>query len=513
MNGQPNVLFLLSDEHNFRYFSHLDPSTEGEPVHTPTFDAMAAKSCVLDQTYCQMPLCTPSRLCMLTGRDVRGAGAWSNGSMLRPDLPTLPGVMADAGYETCLVGKMHFGGNRQFGGFRLRPYGDMTGACGHQSDPIVPEHRHEDGMRHRTVDAGVTEIPESLLQEQAVARESIAFLREHRHRNPGQPWFLCASLSRPHFPLTAPRRYFERYWPEGITRPKTGRTGDTVDHPMTLGMAKGFKVEDIEDDEMMKARAAYFACVDYLDEVIGDMLASMNRDDLLENTIVIYSSDHGEMAGEHGMWWKNSWHEGCTRVPFFLQLPEHRSGEIKPSRLRTPSSLADLFPTVCGLCGVESPADLDGVDLSEAIRRGSEPESRAVFFDALIPRWGKGTEFRAVRDGKYKYVGFRNAPELLFDLEADPLEQKNLATEITGEAGEALERFRRLVEETMDFEAIDGEREADVERARDASLSIPRGTGNTYILPDGRLIDADGKLYTPDVLAEDPSNVIADWPE
>ena len=512
MSDRPNVLFLLSDEHSHRYFSYLDPSIEGEPVNTPAFDSLARSSAVFHQTYCQMPLCTPSRLCMLNGRDVRGAGAWSNNSMLRPELPTLPGTLAEAGYETCLVGKMHFGGSLQYGGFRHRPYGDLTGNCGHQADPIVRERRHDDGMRSRTVDAGVTEIPESLLQEQVVARETIAFLREHRHASPEQPWFLCASFSRPHFPLTAPRRYLDRYWPEGVTRPKFGRTGDTVDHPMTTGMAKGFKVDDIEDEEMMRARAAYFACVDYLDEVLGDMLASMARDGLLDNTIIVYTTDHGELAGEHGLWWKNSWHEGCARVPFFIQLPEHREGALEASCLQAPTSLADLFPTVCGLCGVAAPAELDGVDLSGSVRTGAEPERGPVFMDNLVPRWGAGTEFRMAREGRYKYVAFRNAPELLFDLEADPGEQKNLAATAAGEDGQALERLRSCVEETMDFDEIDAEREADAQRAQEAHLALPTCRGNIYRLTDGRFVDAEVGLYDPRVLAEDGEGTFVDWP-
>ena len=367
-------------------------------------------------------------------------------------------------------------------------------------------------MRSRTVDAGVTEIPESLLQEQVVARETIAFLREHRHASPEQPWFLCASFSRPHFPLTAPRRYLDRYWPEGVTRPKFGRTGDTVDHPMTTGMAKGFKVDDIEDEEMMRARAAYFACVDYLDEVLGDMLASMARDGLLDNTIIVYTTDHGELAGEHGLWWKNSWHEGCARVPFFIQLPEHREGALEASCLQAPTSLADLFPTVCGLCGVAAPAELDGVDLSGSVRTGAEPERGPVFMDNLVPRWGAGTEFRMAREGRYKYVAFRNAPELLFDLEADPGEQKNLAATAAGEDGQALERLRSCVEETMDFDEIDAEREADAQRAQEAHLALPTCRGNIYRLTDGRFVDAEVGLYDPRVLAEDGEGTFVDWP-
>ena len=125
---RPNILFLLSDEHSYRCFSYLDPNGEGEPVRTPTLDALATNGVNFRQAYCQMPLCTPSRMCFLTSREQRRAGAWDNESWLKPGIPTLPEVFADDGWETCLVGKAHFGGDRQFNGYQHRPYGDLTGA-------------------------------------------------------------------------------------------------------------------------------------------------------------------------------------------------------------------------------------------------------------------------------------------------------------------------------------------------------------------------------------------------
>ena len=508
--NRPNVLFLLSDEHSFRCFSHLDANAEGEPVHTPTFDALANNGTVFDQTYCQMPLCTPSRMCLLTGRYVRGCGAWSNSSLMRPDVPTMPGAFADAGYATCLVGKMHFGGARQYNGFQHRPYGDMTGRAGHQTDPLDQPGRGM-AMRSRTADAGVSDIPDSQHQEQCTTRESIAWLREHTAAHPDQPWFLCASFSRPHFPLTAPKRHFERYWPDGVTQPKVGRTGDALEHPMTRGAMDGFQVDQIDETEKQRARAAYFACVDYLDEVIGDMLASLERDGLLDNTIIVYTSDHGEMAGEHGLWWKHTWHEASARVPWFIQTPEQRHGDAPAARLNTPASLADLFPTLAGLCEVPTPNDLDGVDLSQNVRRGIEPTERGpVCCDNLVPRWGDGSEFRMVRDGPYKYIAFRDAPELLFNVEDDPFEQHNLAA--SNNPPDALARLRQFVTQTMDFEAAAREYEVDRQRFETERLDLPQHTNNLYHMRDGRLWDGQRTLYDPHVVVESPADTFTDWP-
>jgi choline-sulfatase len=473
-------------------------------------DRLAAQGTVFSDAYCQMPLCTPSRMCLLSGREARRCGAWSNNSILDPALPTLPKRFAAAGYATCLVGKMHFGGNLQFHGFQHRPYGDLTGKTGHQYEPL------SDGTANiswRTQAAGVTEVPESKIQDVVVAQETVAFLREQRHAHPEQPWFLCASFSRPHFPLTAPRRHFARYWPGGVGEPKVPAAGDAYDHAMSVGMRQGFKVDRISHEEMMRARAGYFACVTYLDEIVGDLLRTLEADGLLENTVIVYTSDHGEMAGEHGVWWKHGWYEASTRVPLILSLPEDRRPGATARRLTTPVGLVDLFPTLCGLAQIPAPGGLDGVDLTAALRGAGEPPDRPIFSDNLVPRWGAGTEFRMIRQGAYKYVRFRSHPPLFFDLASDPGEQHNLIGVAGGEAAPMLAHLQALAAATMDFAAAEAER-SEGERTLGARYALPFGhtLGNQYLMPSGRLVEADDTLYDPHVLAERPAAVFADWP-
>ena len=498
---RPNILFLFSDEHSYRCLSLLDSQT-GEPVHTPVLDGLAEQGTNFSNAYCQSPLCTPSRICLLTGRSPMTSGGWANESYLRPEIPTIPSVFADAGYSTCLVGKMHLGGTNQMAGFQHRPYGDLTGRTGHQRDPLSKrDGGHE--IRSRTVDAGLTEIPESALQEQVIVRETIAFLREHTAAQPTTPWFLCASFSRPHFPLTAPARFFNRYWPEQVTRPKVGRTGDTAFHPMTVGMAKGFRTEEVSEQEMMRARAAYFACVDYLDEMLGDLLHLMDRSGLLDNTVIVYTSDHGEMAGEHGMWWKNSWHEAAARVPLIIQTPSQRRGESSGARVDTPVSLADLFPTLCALADIAPPDGLEGRDLSNALSAGDELHAAPVFVDNPLPRWGEGSEHRVVRMGQYKYVHFRGiGPDLLFDLEADPLEQRNLLEGGTEAQRTVGRQLKTLINDSWDFDAAEAQRRQDEKLLQDNALpEAARKWGNLYRMPDDRIVAADTPLYEPRVVS------------
>lgn len=507
---RPNVLLLLSDEHSFRFLGAVPPEEGGEPVATPTLDRLANDGVRFESTYCQVALCTPSRMSMLTGLEPRECGAWWNDSVLRPELPTIASELGEAGYSTCLVGKMHLGGTNQFAGFQERPYGDLTGATGHQWEPLRDAEVGPYSMRTRTADAGVTEIPESQLQENIACAEALSFVRESEAEDPERPWFLCVSFSRPHFPLTAPRRHFSRYWPDGTTPPRVGASGHAYDHPMSVGQRAGFEVDAIsEEEEMMRARAGYFACVTFLDEVIGDLLARMEHGGFLDDTVVVYTSDHGEMAGEHGTWWKQGWYEACTRVPLIISTPDHRSGEGGGRVVRTPVALLDLYPTLCGLVGLEPPRSLPGQDLSAAVRGGVEPEPVPVTSDNLVARWGEGTEFRMIRRGDHKYVHFRDAPPLLFNVVEDPGEQRNLIDSVEPRDLAARKFLEAQARETMDFGAAEKERlERDgplVDKYRLDLLAEP--TGNLYMM-GGRLVNAEGLLYEPVVVVDDVNSAL-----
>ncbi|MBT5876902.1 MAG: sulfatase-like hydrolase/transferase, partial [Candidatus Latescibacteria bacterium] len=299
-----------------------------------------------------------------------------------------------------------------------------------------------------------------------------------------------------------------------VTEPRVPAAGDAFQHPMSVGMREGFQVDDIPKDEALHARAAYFGGVSYLDEVIGDLLVRLDSDGLLDNTIIVYTSDHGEMAGEHGVWWKNGWYEACTRVPMIISLPGQRSGAAQADHCSVPVGLVDLFPTLCGLAGVETPPGLDGVDLSGVAAGRSDAPDRPVFCDNLIPRWGEGTEFRMIRWRQYKYVVFRDAAPLFFDLKADPGEQDNLIGHtLNVEASAALEHLQSVAAHTMDFDEAQRDREL-----RDGDLretyrqSIPESTGNLYHMPSGKLISAEDTLYSPTIIDHDGSEAFgSNW--
>jgi choline-sulfatase len=514
-----NILFLLSDEHSYRFLSARSRERGGEPCQTPTLDGLIERGAHFETAYCQFPICVPSRVAMLSGRPA------SECPVLAPDVPTIASHLGENGYATATVGKMHLQGSRQMAGFQHRPYGDFTAPSpAHQKDPL-----HLEGPRDHIFmpsvlrDPGVSDIPESLMQEQIVTREATAWLREQRHQRPDQPWFLMTSFAHPHFPMNAARRFFDRYYPDHVTPPRIGKTGDTVDHPLTLGAlrsdsgeSQGLFLEDATEEQTRKARGAYFACVDQFDEMLGDFLAILDRDGFLDNTIIIYTSDHGELAGEHGLWFKRTWHEASIRVPFIVSTPDHRSGSLGASEITTPISLGDLFPTCCGFAGVTPPDGLKGIDLSSVATGGqsAELDGRDGPVIENLAGLGPGTEYRAKRSARYKVVTFRDSEDLAFDLQNDPDEQVNLLKKGSPAPPPEVDRLRASLRDGFDYDCVLQDLK---EQKRAFAESFPARvfpkTANQILLGDGRLVDADTHLEYPNVVSKRPTSDFDDWPD
>ena len=485
MAQKPNILFLMSDEHS----PHAIGCEGNSIVQTPNLDSLAASGTYFESAYCQVPLCTPSRMCMLTGKHAHRCSAWNNGSILFPEHLTMPAHFAQHGYSTALVGKMHFGGKEQLNGFQSRPYGDLRGYAGHQTDPL----KTPPGTRHRTRLAGVTEIPTSMLQERVINTETLEYLRAQPSE---QPWFLLASYSRPHFPLTAPKRLFDKYWPDNVDMPNVPPGHLEQTHRYAKGLRDNFKTEEIPSEEARKARAAYYTCCEFLDESVGDLLALLERDGLLDNTIIVYTTDHGEMAGEHGQWWKSSYYEAAARIPLIVY--DRNLQQSHGTRVAAPVELNDLFPTLCAKAGIPIPEGLDGSDLTNLMSGNSEGWRDS----AITEYWSNQTTgpMRMLRTPRYKYAAFPEDPSILFDLETDPDEFENLAGQAAHRELEA-----SLHEQLMagfSWESVADQIEADKVRSRDFKEPWRAGTPNQYTLPDGRVVDAETCLYHPSVREE-----------
>jgi choline-sulfatase len=489
LKTKPNILLIMTDQH--------DPAIAGfagnEIVDTRNLDALAARSVQFDSAVTPSPLCTPSRMCMLTGKEAHNCSAWSNHWVIFPEHTTWPAHFAANGYRTCLVGKMHFGGKDQMQGFQDRPYGDLRHGTGHQPDPLsmFPGYGAARG-------AGATELPESLLQDVVVTRETLSYVLEHEAGENPSPWFVCASYSRPHPPLTAPGRYISRYR-NRVPPPEQG--GEPSEEPYAKQRASGHL--DLTKEEIRQGREGYYACLDFVDDCIGDLLSGLEAAGALENTIVIYTSDHGEMLGNHGIWGKSVYFDRAVRVPLLISGPGiAESG----GRLSHPVSLIDLFPTTCSLAGIPTPSGLDGKDLSDVLASPeSAPSSREAVF-SMYCHYGQliqsvktlsGDEphraWRMARTVQWKCVEIEGGATLLFNLEEDPEENCNLSEE--PEYADRLAHLRGLIYENFSWAEVHDRMKEGRKRLSEYRSGRFPTTPNQYRFKDGREFDAEASLY------------------
>jgi choline-sulfatase len=381
---------------------------------------------VFDAAYCASPICVPSRMAFMTGRQCSRIGVYDNGSPLRSDIPTLAHTLRMQGYETVLIGKMHFIGPDQMHGFTRRPVGDEK-VCGHAIE--APDWDAGDPtpavMRSR-IDRAGPGTTDPIEQDEDVLAAARAEIDRLAAAGPDRkPVFLCISFNTPHFPLVVPEDYYARF--AGKVAPPRIGPGGADEHPYHRRIRRYFDVESLSEAEVMRARAAYFGLVAHLDDLIGEVLGRLDAHRDGFNPLVCYASDHGEMAGEHGLWWKCSFYEEAARVPLIIRWP----GVVPAaSRSGVPVSLLDLSATFAAVAGATADnslfmAETDGDSLLPILIGQGMDEERAVIAEYLAH--AAATPIRMVRRGQWKYVYYHGESEELYRLDVDSHEEHNLA--------------------------------------------------------------------------------------
>jgi len=505
MAQKPNVLWLLTDEHYKKVTGY-----EGDPhVKTQHLDRLAEKSVIFDNAVSPNPLCTPARICMLTGKEAHNCSAYTNHWPVFPEHLTWPQHFSDNGYRTCLVGKMHLGGKNQMAGFQHRPYGDLRHGVGHQPDPIA---KYPGYANVRS--AGVTEVPETILQDFVTAHESLAFIREHADKEPETPWFLCASFVRPHSPLTAPGRYIRRYRGKLPPVEKPPSEEDRKGYePYARRFVENFSARMTPEEEQAGLEA-YYSCVDYVDDCIGELLDGLEKDGLLENTYIVYTADHGEMMGRHGIWGKKLYYEPSISVPLLIAGP----GIDGNRRAEAPISTIDLYPTFCALSGLPIPEGLDGIDASTMLTDPENARPRDFAASSYFQYgiwWDREDEqkeqqphmaMRVVRDERWKYAEVEKGAALLFDMVNDPEERINLVADPSH--AERIKEMKEKLYRGFSWEEVHERLAADRKRRLEVTSGMKPTTPNQYMLSDGRLVDAEGDLYNARwiIIPEEPDS-------
>jgi choline-sulfatase len=422
---RPNLLILMADQ---MAGPALPPY--GHPlVQAPQIARLAAEGVVFESAYCSSPLCAPSRASLVTGQLPSRIGAYDNAAEFPSSIPTFGHYLRSMGYYTCLCGKMHFVGPDQLHGFEERLTTDIYPAdFGWTPNWEWPAHRPS--WYHNMlsiVQAGTCQTSNQLDFDQEVAFHAVRKIYELARGDDGRPFCLFVSFTHPHDPFAIPPEYWDRYDHDAIDLPAVSPIpleqldphSQRIHHVCDLG--RYLQTEE----RVRRARHAYYGAISYVDDKVGHLLEALRATGLAENTVVLFTSDHGEMLGERGLWYKMNFFEWSARVPLIVWAP----ARFAPRRVSSHVSLMDILPTLVDLASVggdnpELVEPVDGRSLVPLLQgdEGNGPDSAVgeiLCEGAIAPCF-------MIRRGRYKYVYSEPDPEQLYDLVADPNELENL---------------------------------------------------------------------------------------
>jgi choline-sulfatase len=392
-----NVLFLMSDEHTPRVLGCYGDAL----VKTPTLDSLAANGVRFTAAYCQNPICVPSRVSFISGRmpcHLNAFGFAHGDNQTYQGITTLADVFNQADYKTGWFGKTHWGNPR---------FQEVADAAKKRAEDEGPERLPQDAK------IATEPVEENL--EHLTANDALSFLE----RNQKNKFFLGVSFRRPHFPFIVQKRYYELYQGK-VTLPRAPQDLIKELPAVSKQERKRYHHAEATEADILRARAMYYGMVTYVDEEFGRILKQLDDLGLREKTIIIYTADHGEMLGDRGIWYKNSFYDGSASIPFIWSFPK----ELPRGKVVTnPAMNMDIFPTLCELCKLPKPAALEGSSLVSVMKGADDGSARY----ALSENYRNGFAGRMIRTAKWKYFFYNNGEEYLYDMQADPGEEVNLA--------------------------------------------------------------------------------------
>ena len=452
MPDRPHILIAMVDQ-----LSALFLRAYGHSVtKTPTIDRLADEGVLFENAYSPSPLCAPARASFMTGSLPSRTGVYDNSAEFSSSIPTFAHYLRLEGYRTCLSGKMHFVGADQLHGFEERLTTDSyPGDFGWTPDWSKPGER-VDWWYHNmssVKDAGTAEITNQLEYDDEVAFHAVRRLFDHARYEPETPLLLCVSFSHPHDPYVARRRHWDLFADDEIDLPSApGLPYEQLDpHSRRLWDDCAMGEVDITEDDVRASRHGYYASLAYVDEKIGEVLAALEACELADHTVVVFTSDHGDALGEHGLFYKMSFREHPARVPLVVHAPRRYGAR----RVHEPVSLLDVTPTL---------ADLARPGLSHELARPVDGRSLVHLFEGAdeSPESTVVGEYLAesvlgpmvmLRRGSWKFIHTPSDPDQLFELERDPLELANLAAD--AQHASVVAEFRAEVETRWDLDALD----------------------------------------------------------
>ncbi|RWK43413.1 choline-sulfatase [Mesorhizobium sp.] len=424
---RPNFLIVMVDQLNGTLF----PDGPADFLHAPHLKALAARSARFNNNYTASPLCAPGRAAFMSGQLPSRTEVYDNAAEFASSIPTYAHHLRAAGYHTCLSGKMHFVGPDQLHGFEERLTTDIYPAdFGWTPDYRKPGERI-DWWYHNlgsVAGAGVAEITNQMEYDDEVAFQAVQKLYDFARVSDDaarRPWCLTVSFTHPHDPYVARRRYWDLYEDCPALEPEVGFVPyDEQDpHSQRLYRASDYDSFDITGEQIRRARRGYFASISYLDDKVGELLSVLERTRMLDDTIILFCSDHGDMLGERGLWFKMCFFEGSARVPLMIA-----GKDISAILIDAPVSNLDVAPTLCHLAGIDISAIAPWTD-GQSLLPLLDGKGRTAPVLMEYAAEGSNAPIVAIREGRYKFIHCEIDPPQLFDLESDPRELTNLAAD------------------------------------------------------------------------------------
>lgn len=420
---RPNLLYIHSDQHS----PHVTGCYGNDIVETPNLDQLSARGVIFDNAYCCSPICVPSRMSMLSGRHPFQNEVWTNEHALDSTIPTIAHAMGAAGYRPELVGRMHALGPDQLHGYAARFVGDhspnypgnpgpdrgvLEGTAGPERLSLTRSGPGQSG--YQVHDEEVTAVTIARLNQLGVQKRAGLL---------DKPFSISVGLMLPHPPYVARAEDFERY-AGAIAPPRKPPPPTGKDHPFMSWWRTATGIEKLDEAETLRARAAYAGLVYRTDALIGQILDALRANRLDHNTLIIYTSDHGDMQGEHGLFWKHVFYEESVRVPLIMSWP----GRIpQGQRCRRVVSAVDVAATMLDALGAPALPNAAGRSFFAHVDGRPQPPiwEDIAFSEYCTDRFGppEGAFQRMIRREDWKYIYYHRQPPQLFNLKEDPDER------------------------------------------------------------------------------------------
>jgi len=436
MARRPNVLWLMTDQHNANCLS-----CAGHPnVRTPHVDRIAQRGVRFSHAFANNPICSPSRICFITGQYLHTHGMFGNDHAEWPEAnpDTLACLFRRYGYQTGLFGKSHMVRRWDEDGFEAIRYTDLADAL--RDDPrtnhyfkylddlgladLYEEGTQKPGQEYTLDGSGPAQLPYEHSIEAFTGDETMAFLES---RDTSRPFFVHMTFQRPHAPIAPAEEHFGLYDPDEMVLP--GNAFDYFENRFAgkpewmrkrLANGCGYPLGDPDPRRLKRCLASYYALISAIDSEIGRVLDHLQETGDLENTVILFTADHGDFAGEHGLFHKNfGIYDSIQRIPFILSWPDGPRGTVCDEIVES----VDWYTTLCRLCDVPVPDGREGVDLVPVVA-GEAFGKNAAFCEW---DWGAhGGKVVAIRTREFRLVFYPDGDGELYDHREDPGETRNL---------------------------------------------------------------------------------------